>query len=59
MISLLCVWQDENTRIIRELREEIARLRESLNRGGGIGPSHDEVLRMEVKCDVTSFFSNG
>ncbi|XP_065827439.1 kinesin-2b-like [Oscarella lobularis] len=39
--------EDENTRIIRELREEIARLRESLNRGGGIGPSHDEVLRME------------
>jgi hypothetical protein len=39
--------EDENTRIIRELREEIARLRQSLAQSGGGGPSHEEIMKME------------
>ncbi|XP_062513671.1 kinesin-like protein KIF3B [Corticium candelabrum] len=39
--------EDENTRIIRELRDEIARLRQSLAHSGGAGPSHEEIQRME------------
>jgi hypothetical protein len=44
--------EDENTRIIRELREEIARLRQSLAQSGGGGPSHEEIMKMEVICCV-------